>query len=118
MSDVIAEYAYGPGAVCVPARFVVRDEENAKNGMQRHTIAGIVMGDLGVPVVTRGRGRGGRPLELWDVELIIIPRARWRDTDGHFVGWRIDHVLTWPDGGMRPENYATVVKAPSMEKAR
>ena len=87
--DPLTEYAYGVGAVRLhDCRIVMRDGGTIDvPGIGEITKTGL----FGVAINTPNMVNGDKDWQMWDCDMIIIPRKKYRKG---FRGMRADQVLT------------------------
>jgi len=76
--DLISEMGYGAGAVRVHGRFIMRPTSNNNVLMAGAIVPKLIEAD-----------------EMWEVEIIIIPKRKFKMERKIFEGCRIDQMLTW-----------------------
>ncbi len=93
--DAISEMITGEkGAVKCIGKFYIMPTSKEIKGMPLTLVAGSVVSPCGGKLVLPENERYS---EMWECEIIIIPKRKFSGTDGTFhpfLGYRIDRVLT------------------------
>jgi len=101
--DTLTEYAYGVGAIRLhDCRIVMRDGGTVD-------VPGVgpisKMGMFGVAIDVPNMVNGDEAFQMWDCDVIIIPRKKYRKG---FKGMRADQVLTSGALGV-PESWEELI---------
>lgn len=106
--DVVTEMIYGEGAIHLDdCRMVIKrgveisaHDEDGEHKFDRHRL-----GLYGVALLTEDVTNDDPKLQMWDCEIIIIPRKKYRNG---FNGKRADQILTSGSLG-NPEAWEEVI---------